>query len=88
MDTTWRSHPDNIGHLNWLGCERCHDGNHTSAEGKTISHDCNSCHIILAQGAGKSLETLSAKGLPFEHPSQELPPETKCTDCHTGGPQE
>ena len=88
MTTTWRSHPDNIGHLNWPGCTRCHDGNHTSAGGKTISHDCNSCHIILAQGPGTKLETLSALGLRFQHPGEEVPEEVMCTNCHTGGPQD
>jgi nitrate/TMAO reductase-like tetraheme cytochrome c subunit len=88
MKTTWRSHPDNIGHLNWPGCARCHDGKHTNAAGKTITDDCHTCHDILAQGPGTSLQVLNAKGLEFQHPSQELPPGTQCTDCHTGGPQE
>jgi hypothetical protein len=32
-----------------VGCFRCHDGNHTSADGRTIKGDCDTCHTILAQ---------------------------------------
>jgi hypothetical protein len=37
MKTNWRTHPNNIGHKDWNGCFRCHDGNHKTADGnKTI----------------------------------------------------
>ena len=52
MKLTWGTHPNHIGHGgNDLagGCFRCHDGNHTSKEGKTISSSCDTCHTILAQ---------------------------------------
>jgi hypothetical protein len=32
------------------GCFRCHDGNHTSADGQTITNDCSACHQIVASG--------------------------------------
>lgn len=48
MDVKWGSYPDNLGHTNWPGCFRCHDGNHVSADGKTIPNDCDTCHDILA----------------------------------------
>jgi len=48
MKVTWGTYPNNIGHNNFPGCFRCHDGNHTSKDGKTISNDCALCHNLLA----------------------------------------
>jgi nitrate/TMAO reductase-like tetraheme cytochrome c subunit len=50
MDVSWGTYPDNLGHMNWPGCFRCHDGNHVSADGQTIPNDCSTCHDILAMG--------------------------------------
>jgi hypothetical protein len=41
-------HPNNLGHNDFPGCFRCHDGLHTSADGGTISNDCTTCHKLLA----------------------------------------
>jgi hypothetical protein len=49
MKITWGTYPNNLGHEDFLGCFRCHDGNHKSAEGKVISDDCEACHSVLAQ---------------------------------------
>jgi hypothetical protein len=49
MKLTWGTHPNNIGHEDSVGCFRCHDGAHTSADGRTIKADCDTCHILLAQ---------------------------------------
>lgn len=88
MKTSWKNHPNNSGHMEFPGCFRCHDGEHKSSDGKQSikANDCNACHIIVAQGRGEQLENLSAKGHDFQHPGGELD-ETKCSDCHTGGPQ-
>jgi NapC/NirT cytochrome c family, N-terminal region len=84
MKTDWRTHPDNIGHKISAGCFRCHDGNHTTADGKrTISADCNLCHVILAQGSGKQLEQLNAHGDDFYHIDSTYT-EASCAMCHTG----
>ncbi len=48
MKVTWGTYPNNLGHEDFLGCFRCHDGNHKSKDGKEISSDCASCHTILA----------------------------------------
>jgi hypothetical protein len=37
-----------LGHNDFPGCFRCHDGSHTSADGQTISNDCTACHNLLA----------------------------------------
>jgi nitrate/TMAO reductase-like tetraheme cytochrome c subunit len=85
MKASWQVYPDNIGHKDWPGCFRCHDGLHKSGDGKrTIkANDCNACHTILAQGAGAELEQLSPSGLKFKHPGDEV--DGACNDCHTGG---
>jgi nitrate/TMAO reductase-like tetraheme cytochrome c subunit len=49
MKVGWGSHPNNIGHEDFLGCFRCHDEAHKSRDGRTITQDCNACHSILAQ---------------------------------------
>jgi len=85
MKACWRVYPDNIGHKDWPGCFRCHDGAHKTADGKrTIkANDCNACHTILAQGNGKELEQLSPNGQKFRHPADEV--DGACNDCHNGG---
>jgi len=50
MHVTWGTHPNNLGHNDSPGCFRCHDGNHTSTDGQTITNDCSACHQILASG--------------------------------------
>ncbi len=46
MNVTWESHPDNIGHKNFPGCFRCHDGKHLSSDNQAIRLECNICHSI------------------------------------------
>lgn len=48
MKITWGTYLNNLGHTDSAGCFRCHDGNHTSAEGKTIPNDCATCHDMKA----------------------------------------
>ncbi len=85
MKATWQAYPDNIGHKDWPGCFRCHDGLHKTSDGKrTIkANDCTACHTILAQGSGEELTHLSPQGAKFKHPGDEV--EGGCNDCHTGG---
>jgi hypothetical protein len=48
MKVKWGTYPNNIGHNDFPGCFRCHDGNHVSKSGKTLSNDCSVCHNLLA----------------------------------------
>ncbi|MGE5647086.1 MAG: cytochrome c3 family protein [Acidobacteriota bacterium] len=48
MRVTWGTYPNNLGHNDFPGCFRCHDGTHEAAGGKTIANDCNTCHQTLA----------------------------------------
>src|SRR4029079_3097511 len=34
MKASWQAYPDNIGHKDWPGCFRCHDGNPKTADGQ------------------------------------------------------
>jgi hypothetical protein len=88
MKVNWRVYPDHVGHTLYPGCYRCHDGQHTSSDGKVITHDCNACHIIISQGTGEMAETLSPAGLEFIHPTDigEMWKFVNCSVCHTGGP--
>jgi nitrate/TMAO reductase-like tetraheme cytochrome c subunit len=45
----WDTYSNNLGHTDSPGCFRCHDGAHTTSDGKaTIGQDCASCHQMLA----------------------------------------
>src|SRR4029077_9104332 len=44
MKVDWRTHPDNVGHMQSTGCFRCHDDQHVTKEGKKISKECTVCH--------------------------------------------
>jgi hypothetical protein len=46
MNVRFGTYPNNIGHMDFPGCFRCHDDGHKSADGKTITQDCESCHAI------------------------------------------
>ncbi len=63
MKLGWGEHPTLTGHDDSPGCFRCHDGTHTSKDGKTIAADCNTCHLILAQDEKdpQILKTLGVK---------------------------
>jgi len=87
MRVRWDKYPNNIGHVEFDGCFRCHDDKHVSSDGKKISKDCNICHSIIAQGEPKKLEAAKInEQLTFKHPI-DIGDEWKsglCTDCHTG----
>ena len=48
MNVTWGTYINNIGHDQFPGCFRCHDGSFSSADGKVINNDCTLCHNVLA----------------------------------------
>lgn len=81
MKTDWRTHPNNIGHLYFSGCFRCHDGEHVSSTGKVIRNDCNICHTVLAQD--DVAPTPIIQGGSFKHPVDlgDLA-NLKCAVCH------
>ena len=66
MKTDWQTHPNNIGHLYFSGCFRCHDGEHVSKDGKVISNSCDVCHTMIYDSARPPEQ--NAKTGPFHHP--------------------
>ena len=63
MNVTWGKYPLNIGHTDFPGCFRCHDGSHNTKDGKgSITQDCNACHNLLAMDE-KDPKVLSDLGI-------------------------
>ena len=62
LKVSWGTYPNNLGHMDFPGCFRCHDGSHTAVDGKTITQDCNTCHEPLAMDEA-SPEILKTLGL-------------------------
>jgi len=61
LKVTWGTYPNNLGHTDFPGCFRCHDGSHSTADKKTnITQDCNTCHEPLAveEASPEVLKTL------------------------------
>jgi len=48
MKVTWGTHPNHIGHQQYPGCFRCHDGDHVAKDSTSITQDCSACHNLLA----------------------------------------
>ncbi|RME28901.1 MAG: hypothetical protein D6806_02115, partial [Deltaproteobacteria bacterium] len=53
MKITWGTYPNHLGHLgeekDTHGCFRCHNDQHATADGETISQDCDLCHEMLVE---------------------------------------
>jgi len=86
MKVDWRAYPDNIGHKEFPGCFRCHDGKHVSRDGRSISHQCSACHDFLEErrGAFVRVEATHAFAHPWKLAGRHT--EIQCAACHTGGP--
>ena len=92
MNVDWQSHTNNIGHKDFPGCFRCHDGKHLSQDNQAIRLECNVCHSIpLVADPGKPIppiEVSTAKE-PATHKSTTWLAEHRykfdatCAQCHT-----
>jgi nitrate/TMAO reductase-like tetraheme cytochrome c subunit len=60
LQVSWGTYPNNLGHTDFPGCFRCHDGSHVTPDGAPISQDCGSCHEPLAtdEASPEILKTL------------------------------
>jgi hypothetical protein len=67
MKVTWGTYPNNLGHMDFPGCFRCHDGSHNSKDNQTITQDCNACHNLLAMEE-KSPKVLTDLGMNGANP--------------------
>jgi len=84
MNVSWKRYPNNIGHMYYSGCFRCHDGEHFDEKGNVLSKDCNLCHTIIAQTINGTTK-VNLDGLTFQHPVDlgEDIQDLTCTDCHS-----
>jgi hypothetical protein len=46
MNVRFGTYPNQIGHIDFPGCFRCHDDSHKTGDGRTITQDCETCHTI------------------------------------------
>lgn len=84
MKADWRTHPDNIGHLYYPGCFRCHDGLHVSPDGRVLSNGCDTCHSFVSNQLAPP-KAGAKRTEPFKHPVDfSALAGTPCTDCHSG----
>jgi hypothetical protein len=83
MGVSWKKYPNNLGHLSYPGCFRCHDGKHVDEAGKALSRDCNTCHTILSQQIGSDTLQLALKGVEYKHPVEigDAWKEMNCNTC-------
>lgn len=89
MRADWRAYPDNIGHLNFPGCFRCHDGRLADRSGRRVSTECAACHVITAQARPAGAQAAGGgRTAGFIHPIllQGRHAQLRCSACHTGGP--
>ena len=87
MKVDWRTHPDNIGHTIYLGCFRCHEGKHVSADGKVLRKDCYLCHTIIGQETRVTSPAETEMAEKFEHPWELRGKHAtlSCNQCHMRG---
>ncbi len=87
MRVSWRNFTDNVGHLYYPGCFRCHDGKHVADDGKVLSKDCNVCHVIVAQHFQNDTTRVALGGVEYHHPVDigDAWKDTNCSDCHNPG---
>jgi len=92
MNVGWQAHPDNVGHSQFPGCFRCHDGKHVSADNTTIRLECNICHTIPeVYEAGDRAPVINIQKLnePASHrdtnwlAQHRFQFDTTCMNCHT-----
>ena len=87
MKVNWKTYTSNIGHRNWPGCFRCHDGRHVSKKGKVLSMGCTECHTIPERGPLMPLGAVSPdRKMPW-HPVELQGKHARilCNLCHSAG---
>ena len=63
MKITWGTYPNSIGHQDFPGCFRCHDDQHKTKAGESLTQDCSACHepIAVDEPNPEILKTLGMK---------------------------
>jgi len=83
MKVTWQAYPNNIGHMIFAGCFRCHDEKHVSSKG-AIHRDCTICHDFLQPVQARPTEVF--REIVPAHPVKlvGIHEQLECAACHTG----
>jgi len=85
------TYPDNLGHSEFPGCFRCHDGKHLADNGQSIRLHCNICHTIpqtVPEGQPAPLIALREQPQPESHLASNWIAEHRvvagpaCSACH------
>jgi len=88
----WNTHSNNVGHMDFAGCFRCHDGKHMDSQQKAIRLECNLCHTIpVVAGPSEFVADIEISRGP--EPQSHLNANwivmhnqvfnQTCSDCHT-----
>jgi nitrate/TMAO reductase-like tetraheme cytochrome c subunit len=94
QNSDWNSHANNIGHKEFPGCFRCHDGKHLNDQNEAIRLECNICHSIPVVSSSDDFvadleisrgpEPESHKNPNWIHIHRDVFDPT-CENCHTTG---
>ncbi len=90
---TWKNFPNNVGHMDFPGCFRCHDGKHTNEKGEAVRLQCTLCHALPQVEKENGVRTVASTVAPgltppdghnapnwmHEHRSKI---DNSCTMCH------
>ena len=91
MSVGWQTHPNNVGHKDFAGCFRCHDGKHTTETGESIRLECNVCHSIpeiVKPGQQPPVINLDNSNEPDSHKNSNWIAQHRyvfdesCAECH------
>jgi NapC/NirT cytochrome c family, N-terminal region len=92
-DLTWKNFPNNVGHRDFPGCFRCHDGKHVNAAGEAIRLQCTLCHAlpqVVAENGVRSVQSTVSPDLtpPSSHEEpnwmrdHRTQVDSSCGACH------
>jgi hypothetical protein len=87
MKVNWATYPHDIGHRNWPGCFRCHDGHHVSQSSKVLTRSCTVCHTIPQRGPLMPLGAFAPSSIGPWHtwPLKGKHAQILCNLCHRAG---
>jgi nitrate/TMAO reductase-like tetraheme cytochrome c subunit len=92
QNSDWNTHPNNVGHKDFPGCFRCHDGKHLNDQDQAVRLECNVCHSIPVVAAPSDFVAdieISRGPEPESHLNQNWISmhhdafNPSCANCHT-----
>ncbi|MGB7970655.1 MAG: NapC/NirT family cytochrome c [Candidatus Deferrimicrobiaceae bacterium] len=88
MKVNWKTYASNIGHRNWPGCFRCHDGKHVAKNGKVLTTECTTCHTMPERGPLSPLGSMMPGPSKMKWHPMDLEGkhgQILCNKCHEAG---